>query len=341
MKKRKKIGTYIIASLSTLFVILLFYVIATINSEIRSKHIIELEIERNTTIDGAINKLNEKGLLEPPWLFRIIARYYSSVEKKQIFAGIYRFEPGTSNIDVLKSLFAKGSISISKVTFPEGIDLEDFATILEKAGVCKSDAFLNAASDKEILAKLAIPANSAEGYLMPDTYEFYKNEDAGIIIERLVLEQSRYWTEEFDNRANQIGMSKHEVLTLASIIEAETPVPEERQIVSGVYHNRLKSGMMLQADPTVQYAIGKQKKLKYSDLAFDSPYNTYRYKGLPPGPINSPSISSIEAALNPDIHDYIFFVAVGDGSGRHNFASTAREHAINKADFKRNRRLNK
>jgi len=133
----------------------------------------------------------------------------------------------------------------------------------------------------------------------------------------------------------------HQILTLASIIEAETPVISERKRVSGVFHNRLKKKMPLAADPTIQYALGTHKKrLLYSDLEVDSPYNTYKNAGLPPGPINSPSYSSIEAALTPEVHNYLFFVAKGDGSNTHNFAKNYDEHQNNRKIFNKNRTKN-
>lgn len=131
-------------------------------------------------------------------------------------------------------------------------------------------------------------------------------------------------------------MSRHQVVTLASIVEAETPVLEERPRVAGVYINRLEKGMLLQADPTVQYALNKFSRLTYSDLNYDSPYNTYRYAGLPPSPINSPSKSSIDAVLNYEKHNFIYFVAKGDGSGLHNFARTYEEHLKNVSLYRKN-----
>jgi UPF0755 protein len=300
---------------------------------------LQIEIPKNTGINKAIDIMNESSLLKPGVMFKLAAKAYSLFGNQHIYAGTYLFNPGTSNIKIFNAIFSGKYLNIVIVTFPEGITLDKFAEILElKAGINRQ-AFLELASDSKFLQLYGIEAPTAEGYLMPDTYQFYRNQNPRDVLHKLLIEQKQLWDESFTEKAKAKGWGRHKALTMASIIEAETPVEDERKIISGVYHNRLLRGMLLQADPTVQYAIGSHKqRLKYSDLGFDSPYNTYLYKGLPPGPINSPGKSSIEAALEPEKHNYLYFVATGDGTGRHNFARNAAEHGRYKAEYKRNLR---
>jgi len=145
------------------------------------------------------------------------------------------------------------------------------------------------------------------------------------------------WTTENEEKLKNSGLSKLELLTIASIVQAETPLESELETVAGLYLNRVKIGMMLQADPTVQFALGDKKRLLYKDLEYDSPYNTYKYAGIPPGPINNPGKAAILATLNPEKHNYLYMVAFGDGSGSHYFAKTVREHNNNVIKYKKAR----
>ena len=149
-----------------------------------------------------------------------------------------------------------------------------------------------------------------EGYLLPETYQFERNVNVKQIINKLLNEGEKIWNSDNKDKVLSMGYSQYEILTLASIIEAETPNKIEYKKISGVYHNRLKIGMLLQADPTVQYALGSKKKLRRIDLDFNNPYNTYVYAGLPPGPINNPGKGAILAALNPEKHNFLYFVAI-------------------------------
>jgi UPF0755 protein len=162
-----------------------------------------------------------------------------------------------------------------------------------------------------------------EGYLFPDTYEFPKNVTAEQIIDRMLKRFDNVFTDDMKQRAEAINMSTDQIVTLASIIEKEARVPEERPVIAAVYYNRLKKKMLLQADATVQYALGQWKdKVLYEDLKVDSPYNTYKYQGLPIGPISNPGKASLEAAVSPEKVDYLFYVAKSDGSGAHTFTVT-------------------
>ncbi len=159
---------------------------------------------------------------------------------------------------------------------------------------------------------------------MPDTYNFFWKQRPADVLNRLLDAQERVWREV--SATSDAKINRHEILTMASIVEAETPLTDEKKSVAGLYFNRLEKGMKLEADPTVQFALGSQKKLTYKDLEVDNSYNTYRNAGLPPGPINSPGKAAIEAAISPEKNDYLFFVAAGDGSGGHIFSKNFAEH---------------
>jgi UPF0755 protein len=337
-KKQKKILIIIPSVILLMLLGFSIYCYEKITSKIDTTESVELSISNNSGINDIIQKLNEQGLLEPNWFFRTVAKSYARMTGKFIFAGVHKFPATLTNGELVVALFSGKNLLVKKVTFPEGITIKRFASILKKQMDIDSMYFVQLCNSREFIKKFNIDATDLEGYLMPATFNFFVNIMPEKIIETLVQEQKKVW-QKYENDAKKIGFNYHKTLTLASIIEAETPVIDERKLVSGVYHNRLRKGMLLQADPTVQYALGMQKKrLLYSDLEIDSRYNTYKYVGLPPGPINSPSPTSIEAAVNPMESDYLFFVAVGDGSNRHNFSKNFAEHQQQVANFRKNRK---
>lgn len=302
---------------------------------------IYVSIEKNSSLSLIVKTFNRYGIFEPPWLFTPLCKIYMELTGSKVQFGKYRFTPENSNLDILRAIFSGRQLSIVKVVYPEGIQLTDFASISMKKLGLDSAEFIFLCYNDSIIQANKIPAKSLEGYLMPDTYDFFWEEKPINVINRLLQEHNRVWQLNFQEQAKKNSLTKHQILTLASIIEAETSVPSERPRVSGVYYNRLRLNWNLESDPTVQYAIGKRKRLTFSDLEFNSPFNTYLYKGLPPGPINSPSKSSIYAALNPEKHNYLFFVAVGDDSGAHQFSSNYNQHLKFKSQFKRNVRNNR
>ena len=192
-------------------------------------------------------------------------------------------------------------------------------------------------SDEELIQELQLKSNTLEGYLFPETYYFFEGVDKTSVIKRLVNEHKKFWDDANLSKADSLGFTPHEITTLASIIEGEAIYDSERPIISAVYHNRLKIGMKLQADPTVQYIIDDgPRRLLNKDLRIKSPYNTYMYQGLPPGPINSPGEQSLIAALSPRNNDYLYFVAKGDGY--HTFSRNEKEHERAKRAFQRIRK---
>jgi len=292
-----------------------------------------VKLPGNIKISQIVEILNTKGILKPKIFFVPVLKAYCSIRNCTPVAGTYRFTHQNTNLEVIRSILHGKQLSIVKVTYPEGITLKDFALITKRELGIDTAEFFEAIRKGNYIEKLKIQVNSLEGYLMPETYFFYYDIDAKTVVEKLVETQNKIWNEKFNSIAKAKGLTRHFVLTLASIIELESPLKNERKTISGVFYNRLARRMKLQSDPTVQFATNK-KRITYEDLGVDNKYNTYKYYGLPPGPICSPSISSIEAALEPEQHNYLYFVAYGDGSGRHRFAKTFREHLKNKKIYK-------
>ncbi|MBS1537728.1 MAG: endolytic transglycosylase MltG [Bacteroidetes bacterium] len=285
---------------------------------------IDIQIPTRTTISKATDILAEKKAISSPFIFKWSAKIYATLYGKGLYAGYYRFSAHQSHWQLLRSIFSGKQSFTVNVVFPEGISLTKFASIAAKQVGIDSTEFMKLATSDSLLRARNIKGKSVEGFIMPDTYNFFWKQPVGEVLDKLLDEQDRIWTDKFAALAKKADKTRREILTLASIVESETPQPDERSRIAGVYINRISKNMKLEADPTVQYALGEQRHLLYRDLEIDSPYNTYKYEGLPPGPINSPGIASIEAALEPEKHDYIYFVATGDGD--HTFSKTYTQH---------------
>jgi UPF0755 protein len=328
----KEIDT--ITSIALSFLIILSTAFFSVNNrEIEAKTI---SISKGMSLNSVINLLHENNLIVNKNVLKakILIRGLAS----KVPTGTFLIEGKVSDAILIDSIFNKGPIKL-KLTIPEGASAKK---IFESINLLlKTDhRFDNLFTEKNILNKYNISGSSLEGYLYPNTYFFFNDTSPADIVDTLV---SQFWIE-FDqkllNRANELGLSVHEVVTLASIIEGEAMLDSERSTISSVYHNRLKINMKLQADPTIQYIIeGPPKTLSTRDLRIKSPYNTYQNYGLPPGPINNPGIQSIKAALYPLETDYLFFVAQGDGS--HKFTTNERDHEAAKRVYKINKRKNK
>jgi UPF0755 protein len=256
---------------------------------------------------------------------------------RRVQTGTYQFNAGEQPVEILARLMA-GDVLTTDVTVPEGYNMWEIAAAFESANIDSVD-MVTAIMDEAVLSERRIAAPTLEGYLFPDTYRLRWGATAQDAREMMLARLDEVFGVELFQRAVEMDMTPHEVLTLASIIEAESRVPEERARISSVYHNRLRRRMRLEADPTVAYAMGGYKgRLLYADLEIDSPYNTYRRRGLPPGPICSPGEASIRAALYPDsTADDLYFVARGDGS--HIFSTTLKEHNAAVQKVRREQRL--
>lgn len=284
---------------------------------------VSFKVHPGTTFKEVQADLVRTGVLTRPAVFRWAA--YLTRREKKIRAGRYLFRYGESVASVLNKL-VYGHVDYARVIIPEGLMMSEIASILQREIEIDSSLFMAAAADSAVLAGLDIDAPDLEGYLFPDTYLFDWPLSEKEAIERMVDRFHNVYDMTIAGLADSSGMSVHEIVTLASIIQAEAVFNSEMRQISAVYHNRLKSGWRLEADPTVAYALGGVKRpLFYKDLRISSPYNTYRVRGLPPGAICSPGRSALEAAVLPmeGIEDYYF---VADGSGRHRFSKTHKEH---------------
>ena len=295
-----------------------------------------ITIEKGMSLNKVSELLYEKNILvnEDIFKLKVIGRRLAS----KVPTGKFLIEGKISDAILIDLIFNKGPIKL-KLTVTEGLQskklFENINTLLNK-----EYDFEQYFKSQLILNKYNINAKTLEGYLYPNTYYLYHDSSPEEIIDILLQEFWNQFDKNLQDRANQLGLSVHEVVTLASIIEGEAMLDTERETISSVYHNRLKINMKLQADPTIQYIIpGPPKALSIKDLRIKSDYNTYLNYGLPPGPINNPGIESLKAALYPKKTNFLFFVAQGDGS--HAFTTNEKDHEEAKRVYKINKRKNK
>ncbi|MFH2036194.1 MAG: endolytic transglycosylase MltG, partial [Candidatus Zixiibacteriota bacterium] len=255
---------------------------------------------------------------------------------KSLTPGRYNFSGKTSIYKILQK-FKNRDFASAMITIPEGLTVNKIAGIFAQALGIDSVSFVNRAFDT-VYIQNQYGLNNMEGYLFPETYKVpYGTKIDGII--EMMYNQLNESAGSILDSGEKDNYTRNQLMTLASIITAEAMLNDEMGLISSVYHNRLNQKMLLQADPTVIYAIGGlDRPLWYRDLKFDSPYNTYKYKGLPPGPINSPGLNAIKAAVNPETSEFLYFVA--DGTGRHIFSKTLREHNNAKNKIKKEKRNN-
>lgn len=284
-----------------------------------------------------------KAIMEP--LLKDLNTFESAADKKgysaNIKAGKYAIKKGMGNNDIVNSL-RSGNIPV-KVAFNNQENLADLAGRISLQIEADSTALLSVFKESEFLKAKGFNDKTALSMYIPNSYEFFWNTSAEGFRERMLKEYKRFWTDERIAKSKSLGLNPAQVITLASIVHKETAKVDERPRVAGVYLNRLSKGMLLQADPTVIYAIKLHtgnfdtiiKRVLYKDLELDSPYNTYKYAGLPPGPIAMPDISAIDAVLNPEKHDYYYFVANVEDFGYHKFAKTLAQHNRNKEQYVR------
>ncbi|MYD60158.1 MAG: endolytic transglycosylase MltG [Gemmatimonadetes bacterium] len=286
----------------------------------------EVEIRHGATVKQISQQLYQKRLIHSPRLLQYLAQLNGS--SRRLKAGIHPLDGQMTTWEILLELERSRDVT-QNVTVPEGLEKKQIATILSEKLNLDQKKLLLLMNSAAFCITLSVQAKDLEGYLFPETYNFPTTVSEQQVLRRMVEHCQAVFDERLQRRAHELGMSIHEVITFASIIEGETSWDSERDTIAAVYHNRLKKGMRLQADPTVQYALpGEPRRLFYKDYDYDSPYNTYRHSGLPPGPINSPGRASIVAALFPADVDYLYFVATGEGG--HVFTHSLQEHAAAK-----------
>jgi len=299
-----------------------------------SKEPIEVKIKPGFSLRIIADTLESKGLIKKKEDFIFTNKLFRNVNRLK--AGRYNIPGGLSVYEVM-DIIVKGKTSNIKVVIQEGLISTQIASILAKKVEIDSANFIKFVSDTSFINKLNIKSNSLEGYLFPNTYFFHWGITEKEIIKILLKEFNRNFTDSLKIVVKNKGWTVGQILTLASIIEGEALIDSERAVISSVYHNRLQKGMLLQADPTIQFIIPDgPRRLLNKDLTIDSRYNTYIYPGLPPGPVNNPGKNSIVAAITPAKTEYLYFVAKGDGS--HIFSKTLSQHLRAKSRFDAYRR---
>ncbi len=314
-------GTVIIfAVLATLAGYSSLFTIRSSNIEVRV-----FEVPEGVTLRWVADSLQKEGIIENKTLFMMAGKFLLS--DKDIMAGEYLFTTDMSLLEVM-SAFRNGKVNYRIVTIPVGARIDQIGEILEDEGLVDRKTFRQLTRNRGLISMLNLDPdlNSLEGFLYPDTYYFTKSSSPDRIVRKMVMRFKKLFTPEMARRASELNMSVKEVVTLASVIEKELGSERERALISAVFHNRLKRRMPLQSDPTVIFALGDDftGDLKKKDLTFKSSYNTYLQRGLPPGPIGSPTIESIHAALYPADVKYLYFVSRNDGT--HYFSNDFEEH---------------
>lgn len=286
-----------------------------------SKNVV-IDVRQGQSLKTTANVLYQESIIKSPIKLILFARIKGY--DKHLKAGEYLLSAAMTPGQIL-DIMVKGEVKLHKLTVPEGYNIDQIADLVTQAGFGTREAFIKAASDAELARKMGLEAETFEGYLFPDTYFFPKTATVEKIISTMV---QRFWsifTPEWKARATSYGFTVHQVVTLASIIEKETGAPFERPRISSVFHNRLRKKMRLESDPTVIYGIKNfNGNLTRKHLKTRTPYNTYKIRGLPAGPIANPGRASLEAALYPEETGYIYFVSKKDNT--HHFSTNLKEH---------------
>jgi UPF0755 protein len=291
-----------------------------------------VDIPKGASLRTISRILASQGVVRSRWVFEGLSR---ERPRRTLEAGEYFFNQPVTSLQVFDTL-ANGRVFVRELVVPEGFSMFDVADLVEREGFTTREDFLAAARDPAFVHDLAPQTPSSEGFLFPATYEFPRHPSGRDMVDAMIKHFRQEWSTLAAEQPNVSGLSFVQVVTLASLVERETPKPEERPLVAGVFANRLRRGLPLQCDPTVVYSLELAGTysgvLSAQDLPFDSPYNTYRHEGLPPGPIANPGEASLRAALAPATTDYLYFVA--DTEGGHFFSKTLAEHDRNVARYR-------
>ncbi|MBN1272765.1 MAG: endolytic transglycosylase MltG [Candidatus Aminicenantes bacterium] len=282
-------------------------------------------VPSGSSVERITRDLQKAGILKKRWPFSIGYKFF--YHPNTLKAGEYSLSPSFSPKDVLHAL-AMGKVYVRPMTIPEGLTRQETASLLEEEYGITAERFVKITSCPDLMKDWDPQAESLEGYLFPETYHFPRTVKAETVVEAMVAQFREVFSDTWKKRAGEMEKTPREIVILASLVEKETAVPEERALISSVFHNRLNRGMKLDCDPTIIYALKEEERytgrLRYRDLKWDSPYNTYVHAGLPPGPICNPGRGSLQAALFPEKTNYLYFVSKNDGS--HYFSRTLKEH---------------
>ena len=309
----------LVAATATFFYIKSHFFVA-VHPDAQGQLIVEVPADATSSTIG--EKLKERDLVKAPWVFSILAGLRS--DGSRIKAGEYEIQKNMTPKQILETLLS-GKVFKRDVEIPVGDTIWQIADIAQKAGIANKDEFLSACTDQQLLIRAGISSDSFEGYLYPGTYKFSKTESVARIIWKLLEQGEAMWQSEYTDRAEELKLSRHEILTFASLILAETSNPIEMPAIAGVYHNRLMNLMKLRSEASVRYGLkNPDRELTEEDYEdTTNPYNTFAHYGLPPGPINSPDETAIKAVLYYQEHQYLFFLK--DESGGHQFAETLKD----------------
>ncbi|GAA0880049.1 endolytic transglycosylase MltG [Algoriphagus jejuensis] len=331
IEKRKNILLVALIATSVLTISLTFYfyqVFFSPNTMVESDQPYMLKISSNAVYKQVANQLYEDKVINDAVSFGFVAKALGYQEA--VKPGLYKIDPKMNNLDLVRMLRSGKQVPV-KVTFNNVRTKEDLAEKITSNLEVTQAQFLELIQDSVYIRKFDFEEETVMSMFIPNTYEFWWNTSPEQLFDRMYKEYEAFWTEERKQKAQALGLSQKEVSTLASIVQAESQKSDERPKISGVYINRMKIGMPLQADPTLVYATGDftLKRILNVHKDIESPYNTYKYTGLPPGPINLPDINSLNAVLNTEKHDYLYFCAKEDFSGYHAFASNYNDHMNN------------
>ncbi|MBN2244667.1 MAG: endolytic transglycosylase MltG [Candidatus Aminicenantes bacterium] len=322
---KKILKKFLIALVVLLVIFALWFAYEFNYSKQGKKRTVVFEVKEGSSVKSIARSLEEWDLIKNRHIFLLGFRLF--FPSNNLRAGEYSLELPLSSHEILK-LLIEGKVILYPITIPEGLTRLEMAGHVQSEYAIAKDAFLEASGDPRPILSLDSKALNLEGYLFPETYHFPKNTTARFMVTAMVDQFSSVFDHDWRQRAKNLGFTIREIVILASLIEEETSLPEERNLVSATFHNRLRIGMKLDCDPTIIYALKLDNaytgRLRYRDLKLDSPYNTYIYPGLPPGPICNPGKASIQAALYPADEDFLYFVSKNDGS--HKFSRTFKEH---------------
>jgi UPF0755 protein len=319
-----------------IILIILIFVVVALNLYMRGSLVTDNEtaylmVHQGDSFTSILKRADSLHLKLSPLLAKTYIKIYGA--EKKILPGRYTITSDISRLELLRRL-KNGSFDYVWITLPEGLTFDGALKILaQKSGRSKAE-FERLLKDSSFLASLPLAPVDIEGYLFPETYKVPYNADPDYLLRTIVRSLADFLNDGHIARMEELGLSVRQLLTFASLIEAETADPDEMPLISAVFHNRLQKNMRLQCDPTVIYALGGlDRPLQLKDLDYDSPYNTYVYGGLPPGPINSPGAKAVLAALYPTPSDYLFFVA--DTNGQHLFSTTNAQHEKYRREIRR------
>ena len=304
-----------------LMISLLWYLVCLFVPPGQGSVVCDISFPAGSGIRRLANELKSCGVIRSSWHFVLMTRLRGDAHRLK--AGEYRFNNNMTPDVILRKIVA-GDVDYRKFTLPEGYSMYQAAELLEQKGYFKRDAFLEKCRDKALIARLGLNEASAEGYLYPATYNLSRGGSEEQLLEQMVGQFNKAYAGIQEGEGTR-RFSRHEIVTLASIIEKEAVSSNEKPLISSVFHNRLRIGMPLQSDPTAVYGVRAfTGKVSKADIQRPSPYNTYLNKGLPPGPIGNPGVDAVKAAMTPAKTDYLYFVARQDGT--HQFSRNLEEH---------------